>query len=201
MIIRGMAITLALCLSASAALADAKDDVLSAMVKCANTSGKAARLKCFDAASPALRALFIAPGLQGSLPQAAAPASSGRQAAEQNDSTFGLDFGGRKSPQTTPEEFGSETVAAPTPAPEAARPKEVDEIQARVTDYATTSLGKVIVFLDNGQVWRQMESDPSTLRLRQNPSDNTVVIKRGAFGSYSLIANKHGALIKVQRTK
>lgn len=173
-----------LSLLACAASADPKDDVLGAMVKCADTSGGAARLKCFDEASPALRALYAAPGVAGAAAQA--------QRMQ--------DFGAPKPPQTTAAEFGNETLPKPAGVNDAAR-KEMNEIEARVVEFAITPLGKAIVTLDNGQIWRQMDGDTATLRFKKNAADNTVAIRRGALGSYSMIVNKHGALAKVERAK
>jgi len=229
MIIRSLMIALALALAGGAAFADSKDDVLQALVKCTNTTSKKARLKCFDDASPALRALFPS-GAEAPLPPAspvasAAPAAPSTTAPaavattppapssavasttppteEQRKSWFGLHLGGHKTPQTAPAQFGSETVPQETKAAEGMPepPKEIEKISATLTDYAKTAYGKIIVFLDNGQVWRQAESDSGYVHFKSKMSDNAVVISRGPLGSYSMIINKRGALIKVQRIK
>ncbi|MFZ1988350.1 MAG: hypothetical protein WAW96_01135 [Alphaproteobacteria bacterium] len=226
MIIRSLMIALALTLAGSAAFADSKDDVLQSLVKCANTSSKKARLKCFDEASPALRALYpsgseAAPATPMAMATPAAPSTPAPAAAtvapaapssavasaqptpEQQKSWFGLHLGGHKQPQTEPTKFGSETLPKETKTVEGMPepPKEVDEISATLTDYAKTSLGKIVVFLDNGQVWRQAESDSGNAHFKSKMSDNKVVISRGPFNSYSMVVNKGGALIKVQRIK
>ncbi|HXZ67405.1 MAG TPA: hypothetical protein VEH07_02350 [Alphaproteobacteria bacterium] len=227
MMVRGLMIAIALSLAAGTALADSKDDVLQAMIKCADTSSKKARLKCFDAASPALRALYprspeaapatpvasgapAAPSIPAPATAAAAtPAApvsavaSAQPTPEQQKSWFGLHLGAHKQRQTEPAQFGGETVSKETKAAEGMPepPKEIDEISATLTDYAKTSFGKIIVFLDNGQVWRQAESDSGSVLFKSKPGDNKVVISRGPFNSYSMIVNKGGALIKVQRIK
>ncbi len=70
-----------------------------------------------------------------------------------------------------------------------------------MTDYSYTPFGKFIVFLDNGQVWRQQDGDSDRAHFSGDPRDNKVLISRGAFGSYNLQLNDAHHQFKVVRVK
>jgi hypothetical protein len=72
---------------------------------------------------------------------------------------------------------------------------------AGVTEYAYTPFGKFIVFLDNGQVWRQAEGDADHAIFHKIAKDNRVTISRGALGSYNLKVNDSDKIFKVDRAK
>jgi hypothetical protein len=176
--------------------ASPRDDVLSGLQKCAGVTNDQARLACYDAlVRPAQEALARPPEPQ----EASHPPTK-----EEQKSWFGFDisnlFGSAPAQQTTPEQFGSERTAATQKKVEQAQ-AEVDSISAAVTDYAYTPFGKFIVFLDNGQVWRQLEGDADKAIFRKTPSDNKVTIERGFIGSYNLMINGSSRLFKVVRVK
>ena len=79
-------------------------------------------------------------------------------------------------------------------------PQPLDSISAKVSDFAYNPYGKVVVFLDNGQIWQQIEGDTDTALLHKT-IENTVVISRGFFGSYGMVVNNTGPAIKVRRLK
>jgi hypothetical protein len=178
------------------ALADPREDVLQAMNKCAAIAADHERLTCYDGLKPQLQAALAAPPPQ--------------QVAQKDDSSwFGLDhlFGGGQAPQTQPKQFGSErlppTEQAKVNPPPANVPeiKEIDSITAVVTDYALTPTGRFIVFLDNDQVWQQIEGDTMKAHFKKNPKDNTVTISRAFLGSYALKLNDLNQIFKVKRVK
>jgi len=185
---------------ATSALAASRDEVLEALGKCATVADDKARLACYDALAPrAKEALAVPP---------AALSADHPPSKEEQESWFGFNlsglFGSSPSQQTTPQQFGSDQIpqaAPPANAAAPAQPAEVDSITAGVTDYAFTPFGKFIVFLDNGQVWRQEEGDTDRAHFAKNPKDNTVTISRGFLGSYNLTVNGSGDLIKVKRVK
>lgn len=178
-------------LSCEPALAVMRDDVLEAMGRCAAVADNQARLACYDAAAPRLKDALATP-----------PASLGRgPTVQEQQSWFGFDvgdlFGGGKG-AATPAEFGKER----TPEVQATREREeIDSISAPVSDVAFTPYGQFIIFLTNGQVWRQVQGDADRARFRSPPKENTVTISRGAFGSYSLALNDSNHLYKVTRVK
>lgn len=90
-----------------------------------------------------------------------------------------------------PAEFGGERLA-----PSAEQPAEF--IIAKVASARINALKQFTVELDNGQVWRQLESDTVYTRLR---GAETVKISRGFLGSYSLTVEGAWGTYKVKRIK
>lgn len=184
------------------AQAGPRDDVLAAMGKCAALADDKARLACYDGLAPRLRDALNAPPQTLDHPPT----------KEEQESWFGFNlgnwFGGSTPPaaQTTPEQFGADKVpvAPPTGSEQGTasaappQPEEIDSITAAVTDYSINPFGKFIVFLDNGQVWREIDSDPAHFN---KGSTNTVTIERGILGSYNLHINDGNKTYKVTRIK
>lgn len=67
---------------------------------------------------------------------------------------------------------------------------------ARVTE---TALGRLVIELENGQAWRQLESDDTPVALPRDTSGLTADIRRSFLGSVSLTINGTGRAIKVSR--
>ena len=67
-----------------------------------------------------------------------------------------------------------------------------------MTDYSFNPFGKFIVFLDNGQVWREIDSDPAHF---SKGGTNTVTIERGMMSSYNMHINGGNHTYKVTRVK
>jgi|SRR5437762_9095715 len=181
----------------SPAIAGPRDDVLEAMGKCVALANDKARLACYDAIAPRLRNALATP-----------PAALGRNpTAEEQKSWFGFDvsslFGGGSMEPTKPEEFGKERTVEAQQAREQAQAtgQVVESITANVTEVAFTPFGQFIVFLDNGQVWRQLQGDSDRARFKSNPRDNQVTISKGFIGSYNLSINDSDKLYKVTRVK
>jgi len=180
----------------AAAAAGPSEDLVSGMAKCAAVADNTARLACYDALAPQLKAVQ------------AQPPSPPAQAAD-NRSWYDPDriFGTSPSAQTRPEQFGGENLAPPPPPPPRpgevappAEPEAIESITAKVTDFALNPYGRFVVFLDNGQVWKQVEGDTDQAHFRKNGGD-TVVLSRGIFGSYNLVINDSGTAFKVRRIK
>jgi hypothetical protein len=182
--------------AATAALAGSRDDVVEAMGKCLSIADDKARLSCYDALAGQVREAL-------GTPPAALPNNRPPTEGEQK-SWFGFNlsslFGSSPEQQSTPQQFGSDKLAD-TRTQEETEAKTVDSISAGVTDYALTPFGKFIVFLDNGQVWRQEEGDADHATFHRNPKDNTVTIERGFLGSYNLKLNDSNRIYKVTRVK
>ncbi len=76
---------------------------------------------------------------------------------------------------------------------------ELEEITASISRYSRNSrTGYYTFYLDNGQVWRNTEARGFSIPTKPT----SVIISRGAFGSFSLIAiNKKGRKGKSGRVK
>ena len=174
--------------------ADPREDLLQAMSKCAAITDDKARLSCFDAAAPHLRDVLNVPPATLSTPPT----------KEEEKSWFGFNlgalFGGTPSTQTTPQQFGQESTPQAQQQVQTAA-QEVDSISAGVTEYSFTLDKKFIVFLDNGQVWRQLQGDTGVAHFLRVPTDNKVTIERGLIGSYNLSINDGNATYKAIRVK
>jgi hypothetical protein len=105
---------------------------------------------------------------------------------------FGLPSPPRE-PVTKPEEFGN------TPPP--ARANEVKELSATVVEFSKTPRGRALFVLDNGQTWRQLDSDTTEVREPPGGQPMRVSIETGAFGSYNLAIEGRAGSVKVRRLK
>jgi len=169
-------------------------DVLKAMGQCAAVADEHERLACYDR---------LAPQAAQVLAQMPPTPHEGPPTAEEQKSWFGFDFGGlfgnSPSRQTTPDKFGSENLPKPPPAPGEAPPAApIESVTAKVTDFAYTPYGKFVIFLDSGQVWRQIEGDADRADFSKGVA---VTISRGGLGSYSLTIGDSEKLYKVRRVK
>lgn len=176
------------------AMAASRDDTLDAVAKCATIVDDKLRLGCYDTMAPRVRDAL------GTPPEVASHSPT----ADEQKSWFGFDiaglFGGNdNTPQRTPQQFGREAVESNAPPP-AAEMQEIDSITARVTDYSMRD-NKFTVFLDNGQIWQQLNGDNSTAQFIRNPKENSVVISRGFLKSYNLKLNDDNSFYKVKRLK
>ena len=181
------------------ASAGPRDDALESVAKCASLTDDHARLVCYDAAAAKVKDALSAP-----------PQPQVAQTPKEQESWFGLPniFGGNGKPaQTTPEQFGNESIPAPPPpAPKPGEPAPpppppiIDSISASVTDFAFHLDGRFTVFLDNGQIWQQLQGDTDKAHFKKS-APNKVVISRGFLGSYNLVLNNEGTGFKVKRIK
>lgn len=72
--------------------------------------------------------------------------------------------------------------------------EQIDEIVATVTDVSKSAGGKLIVSLDNGHVWRQL--DNKTLHLK---SGEAVIVRKASLGSFLLAKESGSRSIRVKR--
>lgn len=185
-----------LAVPAGHAFAGQAEDVLFGVQKCATISDDKARLACYDEMAPHVRDTLAHPPSPEEAPR---PLTE-----EEQKSWFGFDlsglFGSSPARQTTPQQFGNDQLPA-SKETVAAEQTEVNSITAGVTDYAYTPFGKFIVFLDNGQVWRQIDGDTDHAYFNDATKGTKVTIERGAIGSYNLVINDHSTIFKVKRVK
>ena len=138
---------------------------------CANVEDAGQRHACFDALVPELKKAG------GGAPAAKAPQTASRAAPAQ-------------SPLTAPVLSAPEARAA-----KAEKDKEVDQVRLAVKAIETSRNGKYRFTMENGQVWRQID----TIKLRNIGSGPwTAEIRKAALGSYLLTVDKQAA-VRVER--
>jgi hypothetical protein len=79
--------------------------------------------------------------------------------------------------------------------------QEVDQIVATVKDLSKTVRGRALFVLDNGQVWRQLDSDDANVLDPAPGSVLKVTIARGVLGNYTLTMEGRNGLIRVRRVE
>lgn len=171
------AVALVALLAPGFASADAARDVLTEIAKCSEIGDAGERLKCFDSAATRAKGALAAPP---------ATASESRSLLD----WFG--FSRPAKPTTKPEEFGKQPS-------ESAQAKELTQITANIVELAQTSRGKTLFFLDNGQLWRQLDADSTDLRDLPSTPGTKVTIEKGFLSSYNLMVAGRNGLIKVNR--
>jgi len=180
----------------TAAAAGSRDEVLNGLQHCSTVTDDKARLACYDALVRPAQEALARPPEPG---EASHPPTK-----EEQKSWFGFDvtglFDSSPEQQKTPQQFGAENLPSTKQKVEEAE-QAVDSITAGVSEYAFTPFGKFIVFLDNGQVWRQIPGDSDKAMFRKAAKDNKVTIERGALGSYNLMINDSSRNFKVERVK
>lgn len=183
-------------LAASPAMAQPGAEAVADILACDAVRGTKARLSCFEAALPALRAAHPAAVDLAASRAEAARAVAARQAAEE----FGL-FAREEKPVANDYErdaFGANDL------PPSARGNDDDEvksIEGLAVEIGKNNLGKLFVILDNGQVWRQVSGDRSTPYIPRSAEGLPVEIKKGAMGSYFVKVGKSRDAFRAERIK
>ena len=72
--------------------------------------------------------------------------------------------------------------------------EQIDHVEAVVTEVQESATRKLLVTLDNGQVWRQL--DNQTLRLK---SGESVIIRKASLNSFLMGKKSGGRSIRVKR--
>jgi hypothetical protein len=86
------------------------------------------------------------------------------------------------------ESFGKEQLKHPE--------NRIKQFKAKVIKIQKNHYGKLIITIENGQVWRQ--TDGTRFRLS---ADELVIIERGALGSFFIGKEKTNQRIRVKRVK
>ncbi len=92
--------------------------------------------------------------------------------------------------------FGRDVAEIATRAREAAGIGHTEAIDATLSRVSRNAYGKLVMVLDNGQVWQQIDSTPLA------PKDGShVQIRRAALDSYFLSTAEGGKSIRVRRIR
>lgn len=76
--------------------------------------------------------------------------------------------------------------------------ESAETIVARMIDFAYTPTGRLVIVLDNGQVWAQRAGDRQDVRLREGDQTD-VKIRRGALSGYRLEFSEPDVTIIAER--
>lgn len=99
------------------------------------------------------------------------------------------------SASVSPEDlFGREETESRDTIRELFGLRDVDQIEATLAEVKRTPYGKLVLVLENGQIWTQIDTN----RLRVKPGDG-VRIKAARFGSFLLEKQTGSLLIRVKR--
>jgi hypothetical protein len=195
---RFAAIAILATLVAVPALADERDDAVANVIACGSVRGDKARLRCFEAASPALSQAFPAAVTAAQARIEAARIAAKDEAKEE----FGLSPEDARADDPFEEKaFGAEDLPRIATSDEDDDAGDVQSIEAAVSDIGKSVTGRIIVILDNGQVWRQIDGDKATPYIRKKVDGVKATVKRGALGSYWVRIEGTRTAFKARRVK
>ena len=178
--------------------AEGGEDAVAELIACGEVRGDKARLRCFERMLPAMRQAF-----PDATTLAEARAEEARIAArEEAKEEFGLSPAEAKANDPFEEkEFGAEDLPRTAKVEDDDEDDdEVDSIESRVVEVGKNLRGKLIVVLENGQVWRQISADQSTPYIPSN-YEGTAEVKRGFMGSYVIRLSDTRDSFKARRVK
>jgi hypothetical protein len=176
-------------------LADAREDVVRSMTRCAGYTEDRQWLECYYGAAQPMRAwLGLPPAPQSQLRllqgQPQSSASAPLPASLPSTVTRAATHAGPPPPPKRSgifDLFGGSDVAKNTP----------------IQSYEMTRGGNFVITLPDGQVWRQTDGDASKnpVRWNQPASSMRVNISQGAMHSFNLVLNDENVHHKVTRIR
>ncbi|NWG91673.1 MAG: hypothetical protein HXY21_04095 [Parvularculaceae bacterium] len=198
----GMTAALTL-LPCSPALAQSGDEAVADAIACEAVRGSKARLRCFEAALPALKAAH--PGAVALATERAEAALLAAKEAEAQD--FGLTPAQKEDTEVRTasardyerEAFGEEDLAKSRRDDD--DDDEVERVEGVAVEVGKNNRGKIFVILDNGQVWRQIIGDSNSPYIPKNVAGLPVTIRKGALGSYFVKIGDAKSAFKAERIK
>lgn len=160
-----------------------------------NTDGKSERIACLEAAIL---------GLMGGPSQALSQADDQADAAPPPPARLAE----TDAPSAAPDEpsgLGAEQVVKREVERgerdnTIAEQRRSERVTSKIVDFARTDAGFLLIFLENGQIWRQRKSDSVVLRLSRN-KDYEAEIRRGVISGYRMRIPAAHQTIVVERIK
>ncbi|WP_428407667.1 hypothetical protein [Hyphococcus sp.] len=172
---------------AAAAAQPSETEAVDDAIACLSVEGDGERLACLEKAAKTLQVTRIVREEEAA-------------AAEENEkANFGL--AGDSGPEQVaeaPEEFGEENVD------EIRRDKDgkrIKSIKAKIVEVRLNPRNVATISLENGQVWRQLNSDDKILRFGNKERLLTAKVKRSILGNYMLTVEELHQTIRVRRVK
>lgn len=146
------------------------------LFKCAEIADRTARLQCFDDSVAAIKK---------------APELSEQTKVERDNSW--LKWFGLHKPITDVMDFGKSATNSPDSA--------VSNMRDKVVEWALSANGRLVLVLENGQVWKQIEGDAQKIHDLEDYPPQMIMIEEGAFGSFNLKIDDRRGFLKVRRVK
>jgi hypothetical protein len=104
-------------------------------------------------------------------------------------------------PESGTDAFGAEQVAVRSGEINEGRRAQAEEVlHAQIVDFQVLHRGRLVVALDNGQLWRQLDVDSRQVRLREGES-YPVEIRRSGFGGYRMKVADNDRIMTVERLR
>ena len=165
-----------------------EDEAIDKAIACRDIADDLERLACLDQAAETLAVTRI-------IREEAVAAK--KQEEREN---FGLSGGEDKEAVVaeTPEEFGSEYLPKTRKGRDEGKLKS---ITSKIAEVRINAIGVATLTLENGQVWRQLESDDKKLFFPSGDKLYTAKVKRSLFGNYMLTVNELHKTIRVRRVE
>lgn len=194
------AVGLVFFLAGPAAAQKSADEAVDAALACRSIEDDAARLACLDKAADELSATRILRDVEDAETPELSPNEIFGFGAEDEKNKKEKKAKKEKEKKKskvveTPEDFGGENLPARMKERDEAR---LTEITAKVIEIQLNSVGRATLILDNGHVWRQLDSDNRTIWLNKN-NVYTVTIKKALLANYMLTVNELRRTIRVRR--
>jgi len=169
-----LALTLPICAVA--------ENPIGAIADCARISSTGDRILCLE---NALRRL--SPNEADTTPAAAAPANESREISV-------------AEPEEAEPRIGDEQVRARNATREQRLSSLESAAELKVARYSKVPYERLVVELDNGQIWRQIKGDVQRIRVNLD-RNQTVNITQSALGGYQLRLNEIRRTIRVERIR
>lgn len=157
-----------------------------------NSGGQSERIACLEAAIAALMAQR----------SASTPPDAADAAVPPRPGSAGPETMAAAEPPPAVSGLGAEQVERRLRKDDklAEADAEQAEVTAAVVEAGETALGKALLVLDNGQVWRQRDSDRNRIRL-SSKQKYTVTIKAGMISGYRIHINELGRTFVAERVQ
>jgi len=182
-----------ICAFTSTPLAGAAEMPLT-ITDCREINSAVARLDCYDRAVDAQQSLADDPPAEVVAPVAAAKSSTPPSTAATSAAATSA-AADAPTTEISPEAlFGKNVVEVQKSVQKVTGTKDIDRLEAFVSNVRSSANGKAIITLDNGQVWAQI--DNSRLRLS---SYDRVVIRKASLGSFMLAKVGRKTTMRVKR--
>ena len=167
-------------------------------LECMKISDDAERLQCMDIATEALSVTRIVREEAIAKKEEAERENFGLSNVQKEAQKEASIISEAPKAEDKVDDFGSESV------PEKRKQKEKKRLQkivSKVVELKVNRFRKITLTLDNGQVWRQINSDDKIIPINDKKKLYTATVKRSIMGNYRLTLNDGRQVIRVRRIK